>query len=144
MIGLLEDLQVKNFSWAPFVLTKEKIVSFLTNNLPDLNKQFNKIFQNEAALALLPKTDNNLPVWLFIAQRKISGKEMEQILNGVEKNLKQNFYVLDETYRYLTILKIKPLNQPGPIFFLTSAGEYLLLSNQETLLKNTLDKIIAK
>ncbi|MDD2730781.1 MAG: hypothetical protein PHW33_01510 [Candidatus Portnoybacteria bacterium] len=141
MISLAKNLTAKNFSWLPLAWAQDKTAYFLSKAPAGLANRIAEYFQDEAALVVLPG-DSVPPAWLILTRQKTGEEKITAALSELKNSLKQNFNVLEETYRHLTIIQIKPLGQENNGCFLVSAQGYFLFSNQRDLLKDTLDKLI--
>ncbi len=141
LTSLAENLTTQNYAWPPLVWAHEKAVSLLSKAPPGLAEQIAEYFQDDAVMVILPG-DAVPPNWLVLARQRVGEGKITAALTELKNDLKQDFNILEETYRYLTIIQIKPLNQENDGYFLVLAQQYFLLSNQRDLIKSTLDKII--
>jgi len=99
-------------------------------------------FDDQMALAILPQVTGTKPTWLILASVKAPDNAFSQVRDQIEQNLKQNFNLISALYRQINISQIQPLSQGKSSLFYAQASGYFILTNNESLIKETIDRII--
>ena len=87
-------------------------------------------------------TINPSATWLILATIKVPDKVFQQARETAEQSLKQNYNLVNESYRQVAITQVKPLDQKQGSIFYGQARGYFILANNSNVIKETVDKII--
>lgn len=127
--------------WLPFASANQSLSAFLAKN--NINAaEISSILEDRMSLALLTPSTGDKPIWLFFATVKNSPDEVASIIKKAERDLKQNFNLVSDTYRQIDIEEIKPLDQNQNSIFFAQPNNLFLLSNDSQTLKDTIDKAL--
>lgn len=134
-------ISLKNgqFSWGPFSSASNNL-SWLLDQTGINLAEIGTFFDNQMALAVLPGLINNSPRWLFLATLKTDDAAFRQALGKTEKNLKQNYNLIPQNYRQISLTEIKSLNQNAPSVFYALVNKTFILGNSEAAIKAVIDK----
>jgi hypothetical protein len=139
--SLTKSLKDSHFDWAPFNITEKGFSDFLTRNNLNLT-DINSILEDKMVLILLPASQQGGLRWLFLANIKKSLPDVLTVTEKTKKNLKQNFNLTSEMYRQIEIIEIKNFNQNSNGIYFALPNNLLILSNNITALKNTIDRSV--
>lgn len=142
LINLIKSQRAADASWPPLAWGESALKGFLTQAKINQPEQVLSLFTDQMALAILPEETEIKPTWLLLASVKAPGDTFSQSRDKIEQVLKQNFNVTGESYRQVKISQIQPLSQDKNNFFYAETDGYFILTNNETIIKKTIDKII--
>ncbi len=103
-----------------------------------------KLFQDKITLAAVSTAENQPPSWLLVGKLRVTPEAFSQAQATAEKNLKLNYNLVAESYRQIKITQVNALNSNQNNLFYAQANNFFVLANSDSLLKATLDKIIAQ
>lgn len=142
LINLIKTQGKTEPIWPWLAWSESALKGFLAQAKITQPEQLLAAFADQMALAILPQETNARPTWLILASVKAPNDIFSQSRDKTEQALKQNFNVIGEPYRQIKISQIQPLSQDKNNFFYAEANGYFILTNNGSLIKETIDKII--
>lgn len=142
LIDLLKTQKDANAAWPPLVWSDNALKEFLSQAKIDQPAQILPLFSDPMALAILSKSSGAGSDWLLLASLKAPSDTFSQARDKAEQSLKQNFNLVNESYRQVEISQVQPLKKIQNSFFYAQTDGYFIATNNNDLLKSTLDKII--
>jgi len=133
LLGLLKN----NTSQPPIALGNSELKSWLAKTKIEQPDQILRLFGSQMVLAIKENS-----TWLILAEIKVPTDAFKQARDRTEQSLKQNYNLISESYRQITITQVKPLNRKEESLFYAEARGYFILTNDSDLIKATMDKII--
>src|SRR3989344_664758 len=120
----LAELVKKNTDWPPINWGNNELKTWLAKTRIEGPGQILTLFEDQMALAASPNS-----IWLILATIRVSGNDFQQARNAVEQSLKQNYNLISDSYRQITIIQVKPLTQNKGSLFYGQARGYFMLAN---------------
>lgn len=133
----LVKLLKNNIGWPPITWGDNELKSWLSKRKIGQPEQILKLFADQMALAV-DQNEN----WLILAMIKAPSNVFQQAQYAAEQTLKQDYNLISESYRQISITQIKPLNQRRGNLFYARANSYFILTNSNEIIKATIDRII--
>lgn len=138
--SLISNLQAKNYLWPALGEAAKNINQFLKENNLDLARA-PEIFGNQITLSLLANAPDSFE-WLTLTTIRISPGELERDLTSVQKNLKNNFNIVSESYRQTEIVQIKNLINSSRNIFYSQIKNYFLAGSSQEIIEKTIDQVL--
>ncbi|MBU2265147.1 hypothetical protein KJ784_03120 [Patescibacteria group bacterium] len=142
LIAFLKSQKNDNPDWPWLTWGKEALNEFRSQTKIDQPEQTLALLADQMALAILPQTTGANPTWLILATIKASSDEFLSSRDQTEQALKQNFNLTSEIYRQIKISQVQSLKKDKLSLFYAQVNNYFILTNNESLLKETIEKII--
>ena len=134
---LIELLKNDPANWPPITWGSGELKTWLAKTKIEQPQQILKLFDDQMALTINPSA-----TWLILATIKVPDKVFQQARETAEQSLKQNYNLVNESYRQVAITQVKPLDQKQGSIFYGQARGYFILANNSNVIKETVDKII--
>ncbi len=142
LLNLIKSQRSANANWPPLAWGESTLKSFLSQAKIDQPEQLLAMLADQMALAILPQETQAGPVWLILGSIKVSGDQFSRSREQIEQKLKQNFNLTSELYRQIKISQVQSLKETKLDLFYAEVNGYFILTNNEDVIKTTIDKII--
>lgn len=142
LVSLLKSQKTASPDWSPLAWGENALKDFLSQAKLDQPEQLLALFSDQMALAILPPASDASPTWLILASIKAPADTFLQARDKTEQALKQNFNLASEPYRQIKISQVQSLKENANSFFYAQVNDYFVLTNNESLIKETIYKII--
>jgi len=142
--SLLELLKSNQTSWPPINWSANTLRETIKKAKIEQPEQLLKLFHDQMALAILPPETGTVPIWLILASIKDPAGAFSQARDQFEQALKQNYNLINESYRQIKIFQIQPLSQNKNNLFYAETNGYFILTNDNALIKATIDKLAGR
>ena len=142
--SLLELLKSNQTSWPPINWSANTLRETIKKAKIEQPEQLLKLFHDQMALAILPPETGTVPIWLILASIKDPAGAFSQARDQFEQALKQNYNLINESYRQIKIFQIQPLSQNKNNLFYAETNGYFILTNDNALIKATIDKLVGR
>jgi len=142
LLELLKSAKNNQAIWPPDNWKNNALQKIINKTRIEQPEQLLSLFEDQMALAVLPQKTGADPTWLMLASAKAPPDTFAQARDKTEQSLKQNYNLISESYRQIKISQVKPLEQDKNSLFYAQANNFFILTNDETLIKETIDRII--
>lgn len=139
--SLFKSLKEQGYNLSLFNWTESGFKDLLAKAKIESTDQILSLFQDQAALVVLPASGQHLN-WMIFASVKVSGDQFNEVKDKTERAIKQNFNIIDENYRQIKITKIQNLDQGPNSLYYTKVNNYFIASNDLDHLKEAIDSAI--
>lgn len=132
--------------WPFYKWLLNEIDRYLNQAGLDFQNDIQPLFKKQLALAVFPGNDHNQSTFSFIVilQKEAALTQINQALNRLEQELKNDFYLSSRTYRQIQINNLKPLSRAASNYYYGQIEKYLLISDSLNWTEKTIDLIIKK
>ena len=144
LVNLIKSQKATNPAWPLLAWGDEALKSFLSQAKIEKPEQILALFSDPTALVILPQETKTKPTWLVLASIKASVDVFSRSRDQAEQSLKQNFNLASELYRQIKVSQIQPLSQDKNSLFYARVNDYFVLTNNKSLIKETIDKIVGR
>ncbi len=139
--SLFKSLKEQGYNLSLFNWTENEFKSLLAKAKIESADAILSLFQDQAALVLLPASGQHLN-WMIFASVKVGGDQFNETKNKTERAIKQNFNIIDENYRQIQITKIRNLDQGPNSLYYAKVNDYFMATNDLDRLKEAIDLAI--
>ncbi len=144
LLELLKSLKNDQTSWPPLNWADNALPELINKTRIEQPEQLLRLFEDQMALAVLPQKTKQSATWLGLAFVKAPADVFSQTRDKAEQALKQNYNLINESYRQIKISQVKPLEQDKNSLFYAQIKGYFILANNAEVIKTTIDKIIGQ
>lgn len=142
LLTLIKSHKSAQPDWPPLAWSANALKDFFSSAKIDQPEQLLTAFSDQMALAILPQNSKASAAWLILSSIKAPSDIFSQTRDKTEERLKQNFNLINESYRQIKISQVQSLNKDKQSLFYAVANGYFILTNDLSLAKSTIDKII--
>ncbi|MFH1460842.1 MAG: hypothetical protein ABIF84_00230 [Patescibacteria group bacterium] len=139
--SLFKSLKEQGYNLSLFNWTESEVKDLLAKAKIESAETILSLFQDQAALVLLPASGQHLN-WMVFASIKVSGDQFNEAKSKTERAVKQNFNITNENYRQIQITKIQNLDQGPTSLYYTKVNDYFMVTNDLDYLKEAIDLAI--
>jgi len=139
--NLFKSLKEQGYSLSFFNWTESEFKDLLTKTKIESTDTILSLFQDQAALVLLPASGQYLN-WMIFASVKVNSDQFNEAKSKIERAIKQNFNITNENYRQIQITKVQNLDQSPNSLYYAKVNNYFMATNDLDHLKETIDLAI--
>lgn len=139
--SLFKSLKERGYNLSLFNWTESEFKDLLGKAKVESTDTILSLFQDQAALVLLPASGQNLN-WMIFASIKVSSDQFNEAKNKTERAIKQNFNITNENYRQIQITKVQNLDQSPNSLYYTRVNDYFIATNNLDRLKEAINSAI--